>query len=141
MRYGEEVEERIARITEMLQGVQFYYPQRYVAVKLLEGDEEIAREVARLAPQAVDAAKELAGEIENLHGHPCSTVITSERYEAAGRVVRQAQKLVPPLKPTAEERASQHHNTQIRRIPHHGPCRCFSFSTPSSPSEITPQTF
>ena len=113
VRYGEEVEERIARITETLQGIQFYYPGRYVAVKLLEGDEEIAREVARLAPQAADAAKKLADEIENLHGHPYSTVITSERYEAAGRVARQAQKLVPPVKPTTEERL---HNITTHRI-------------------------
>ncbi len=113
VRYGEEVEERIAKITETLQGVQFYYPRRYVAIKLLEGDEEIAREIAKLAPQAVNTAKELAGEIENLHGHACSTVITSERYEAAGRVARQAQKLVPPLKPTAEERL---HNLTTHRI-------------------------
>ena len=113
VRYGDEVEERIARITETLQGIQFYYPGRYVAVKLLEGDEEIAREVARLAPQAADAAKKLADEIENLHGHPCSTVITSERYEAAGRVARQAQTLVPPVKPTTEERL---HNITTHRI-------------------------
>jgi ferrous iron transport protein B len=113
VRYGEEVEERIAKITETLQGVQFYYPRRYVAIKLLEGDEEIAREIAKLALQALNTAKELAGEIENLHGHACSTVITSERYEAAGRVARQAQKLVPPLKPTAEERL---HNLTTHRI-------------------------
>jgi ferrous iron transport protein B len=113
VRYGEEVEERIAKITETLQNVQFIYPTRYVAIKLLEGDEEIAREIAKLAPQAVNAAKEFAGEIENLHGHACSTVITSERYEAAGRVARQAQKLVPPLKPTAEERL---HNLTTDRI-------------------------
>ncbi len=104
VKYGEEVEERIARITKMLQGIEFYYPQRYVAVKLLEGDEEIAREVDRLMPRVVEAAKKLADEIENLHGHPCSTVITSERYEAAGRVARQAQKLVPPVRLTTEER-------------------------------------
>jgi ferrous iron transport protein B len=104
VKYGEEVEERIARITKMLQSIEFYYPQRYVAVKLLEGDEEIAREVDRLMPRAVETAKELAGEIENLHGHPCSTVITSERYEAAGRVARQVQKLVPPVRLTTEER-------------------------------------
>jgi ferrous iron transport protein B len=104
VKYGEEVEERIARITKMLQSIEFYYPQRYVAVKLLEGDEEIAREVDRLMPRAVETARELAGEIENLHGHPCSTVITSERYEAAGRVARQVQKLVPPVRLTTEER-------------------------------------
>lgn len=113
VRYGEEVEERIAKITETLQNVQFYYPRRYVAIKLLEGDEEIAREIAKLAPPALNTAKELAGEIENLHGHACSTVITSERYEAAGRVARQAQKLVPPLKPTAQERL---HNLTTHRI-------------------------
>jgi ferrous iron transport protein B len=113
VKYGEEVEERIAKITETLQNVQFIYPRRYVAIKLLEGDEEIAREIAKLAPQAVSTAKELAGEIENLHGHTCSTVITSERYEAAGSVARQAQKLVPPLKPTEEERL---HNLTTDRI-------------------------
>jgi ferrous iron transport protein B len=113
VKYGEEVEERIAKITETLQNVQFIYPRRYVAIKLLEGDEEITREIAKLAPQAVKTVKELAGEIENLHGHACSTVITSERYEAAGSVARQAQKLVPPLKPTAEERL---HNLTTDRI-------------------------
>ena len=113
VKYGEEVEERIAKITETLQNIQFIYPRRYVAIKLLEGDEEITREIAKLAPQAVKTAKELAGEIENLHGHACSTVITSERYEAAGSVARQAQKLVPPLKPTAEERL---HNLTTDRI-------------------------
>ena len=113
VRYGEEVEERIARLTEMIRGVQLGYPQRYVAVKLLEGDEEIAREVAKLGSRAADAAKELADEIENLHGHACSTVITSERYEAAGCLAREAQRLVPPVKPTIEEKL---HNITTHKI-------------------------
>ena len=113
VRYGEEVEERIARLTEMIRGVQLGYPQRYVAVKLLEGDEEIAREVATLGSRAADAAKELADEIENLHGHACSTVITSERYEAAGCLAREAQRLVPPVKPTIEEKL---HNITTHKI-------------------------
>jgi len=113
VRYGEEVEERIARLTEMIRGVQLGYPQRYVAVKLLEGDEEIAREVAKLGSRAADAAKELADEIENLHGHACSTVITSERYEAAGCLAREAQRLVPPVKPTIEEKL---HNITTHKV-------------------------
>ncbi len=104
VRYGEEVEERIARLCEMIKGVQLGYPTRYVAVKLLEGDEEIVKQVAKQRPQAVDASKEFADEIENLHKHSCSTVIASERYEAAGCLVRQAQRLVPPVKPTIEEK-------------------------------------
>jgi ferrous iron transport protein B len=104
VKYGEEVEERIAKVTRMVDQIQFWYPPRYVAIKLLEGDEEIAREVRKIDLQIVAAAKELADEIENLHGHSCPTVITSERYEVAGCIAREAQKLVPPKKPPIEEK-------------------------------------
>jgi ferrous iron transport protein B len=104
VKYGEEVEERIAKITRMVDRIQFWYPPRYVAIKLLEGDEEIAQEIRKIAPQIVAAAKELADEIENLHGHSCPTVITSEMYEVAGCIAREAQRLVPPKKPPIEER-------------------------------------
>jgi ferrous iron transport protein B len=104
VKYGEEVEERIAEVTEMLEGIQFWYPPRYVAIKLLEGDEEIEREASGIDPQIVPAAKRLTEEIENVHGHSCSTVITSERYEVAGCIARESQKLVSPIKPTIEER-------------------------------------
>jgi len=104
VKYGEEVEERIARLARMVDRIQFWYPSRYVAVKLLEGDEEITREVGRIDLRIVSIAKKLSDEIENLHGHSCSTVIASERYEFAGCVAQEAQKLVSPIKPTAEER-------------------------------------
>ena len=111
--YGKEVEEKIARIVEMTKRIQFLYPHRYVAIKLLEGDEEIERDAAQIAPEADAIAKKLAGEIERLHGHGCSTVMTSEHYEAAGCIARQVQKIVPPMKPTAEERL---HNITTHRI-------------------------
>ena len=104
VKYGDEVEDGVAKIAKMVEGIQFWYPPRYVAVKLLEGDEEISREVKRIAPQIVLVAEKFATEIEKLHGHPCSTVITSERYEIAGGIAREAQKLVPPIKPPIEER-------------------------------------
>jgi ferrous iron transport protein B len=104
VRFGEEVEEKITKLTKMVEDIQFWYPPRYVAIKLLEGDEEIEREVAKLNPQIVSTAKKFAREIENLHGHSCSTVITSERYEIAGCIAREAQKLVSPIKPKLEER-------------------------------------
>jgi ferrous iron transport protein B len=104
IRYGEEIEERITKVAEMVEKIQFWYPPRYVAIKLLEDDEEITREINRIDPQITRAAEKLAAEIENLHGHSCSTVITSERYEAAGCIARQAQKIVTPTKPPLTER-------------------------------------
>src|SRR4030043_470436 len=112
-RYGEEVEERISALMAMLSNVQVLYPPRYVAIKLLEGDEEIESEVKKLSPQIVSAAEKLAEEIRSLHGHACSTVITSERYELAGCIARNAQKLVSPIKPTWGERL---HNITTHRV-------------------------
>jgi ferrous iron transport protein B len=113
VRYGEEVEEKIGKLVEKMKNVQFVYPPRYVAIKLLEEDEEIEREVRRIAPQIVSAAKKLADEIEKIHGHGCSTVITSERYEAAGCIARAAQKLVSPIKLTLGERL---HNFTTHKV-------------------------
>ncbi|MCW4046935.1 MAG: ferrous iron transport protein B [Candidatus Bathyarchaeota archaeon] len=111
--YGEEIEEKINLLTKALKEVQVVYPRRYVAIKLLEGDEEIEREIERIAPQIVSTAKKLADEIKSIHGHSCSTVITSERYEAAGCIARAAQKLVPPIRPTMGERL---HNFTTHKI-------------------------
>ena len=111
--YGEEVEEKIGVLVEKMKNVQFMYPPRYAAIKLLEGDEDIEREIERLSPEIMPVAKKLAGEIAKLHGHGCSTVITSERYEAAGCIARGAQKLVPPIKPTFAERL---HNFTTHKI-------------------------
>ena len=104
IKYGEEIEKRIAKVTEILESIQLWYPPRYLAIKLMEGDEEIEREVSRINSGIVSAAKRLTEEIENLHGHSCSTVITSERYEVAGCIARDSQKLTSPIKPTIEER-------------------------------------
>jgi ferrous iron transport protein B len=103
VRYGGEVEGRIARVTGLVDHIQFWYPSRYAAIKLLEGDVEITQEIHKMDPRIVTAAKELSDEIESLHAHSCPTVITSERYEVAGCVARKAQKLVPPRKPRIEE--------------------------------------
>ncbi len=113
VRYGEEVEEKLGVLIEEMKNVHLIYPPRYVAIKLLERDEEIEREIGRLYPQILSIAKKLAGEIENLHGHGCSTVITSERYEAAGCIARTAQKLVSPIKPTKVERL---HNFTTHKV-------------------------
>ncbi len=111
--YGEEVEEKIGKLVEKMESVQLVYPQRYVAIKLLEGDEEIEREIQRINPQIVATAKKIAGEIECIHGHCCSTVMTSERYEAAGCIARASQKLVSPMKPSKVERL---HNFTTHRV-------------------------
>ncbi|MEM1580974.1 MAG: ferrous iron transport protein B [Candidatus Bathyarchaeia archaeon] len=104
IRYGDEIEDKIHRLEEFLVGVNLRYPARWVAIKLLEGDEQVEREVMRIKPEAIELTKRLAEEIERIHGHACPTVITSERYEVAGRIAREVQRFLPNIKPSISER-------------------------------------
>jgi len=104
VKYGEEVEEKIQELRKAVEKFELPYPARWVAIKLLEGDEQIESRVRQINPKVLSVAKKLAKEIERIHGHSCSTVITSERYETAGCIAREVQQIVPPLKPPMRER-------------------------------------
>ena len=93
--YGEEVEEKIGKLTEKIGKIQFRYPARWTAIKLLEGDEQVEKEIGENNPEILSSSQELAKEIEGIHGHACSTVITSERYEVAGKIAREVLQVVP----------------------------------------------
>jgi len=103
-KYGKEIEERIERIARMVEKTQFRYPARWVAIKLLEGDEEVKKEILKINPKIVSAAENLAIEIEEIHGHSCSTVITSERYETASKIAQEIQEITPQIKPPMRDR-------------------------------------
>ena len=104
MRYGEEIEERIEALSELIEKAHYPYPARWTAIKLLEKDEQVEREIRATNPEILSAAEKFAREIEEIHGHSCSTVITSERYEIAGRIAREVQSIIPPIKPPIRER-------------------------------------
>ncbi|MDH5702102.1 MAG: ferrous iron transport protein B, partial [Candidatus Bathyarchaeota archaeon] len=103
-KYGKEIEERIEKISILLEKIQFKYPARWAAIKLLEGDNEVKKEIANINPEIVSTAEKLAKEIEEIHEHSCSTVITSERYEVASRIAREVREITPPIKPSMAER-------------------------------------
>jgi len=102
-KYGKEIEERIEKISSLLEKIQFKYPARWVAIKLLEGDKEVNEAILKMNPEIVSTAEKLAREIEEIHGHSCSTVITSERYEVASRIAREVLEITPPIKPPITE--------------------------------------
>jgi ferrous iron transport protein B len=97
-RYGQEIEERIEDLIILLGKIQLRYPARWVAIKLLEEDEEVEKEVLEVSPEIVAAAERFRDELEQLHGHSCPTVVTSERYQVASRVSGEIQKITEPLK-------------------------------------------
>ena len=103
-RYGREIEERIEDLTILLNKIQLKYPTRWVAIKLLEEDSEVEKEVLALNAEIVAAAKRMQGELEQLHGHSCPTVVTSERYHVANMISEQVQTIAKPLKTPLSEK-------------------------------------
>ena len=85
--YGKEVEDRIQKIMKLLPSGAGGYPSRWTAIKLLEGDPDTVWEAKKQAPDIAAAAQVYARELENIHGEPAGSVLSSERYSAAERIV------------------------------------------------------
>jgi ferrous iron transport protein B len=104
IRYGPEIEKRIEKLKPLLSEINLGYPLRWTAIKLLEGDIEIVQKVKEKNPEVVTAANILAGEISEIHKEPCATVITSERYAVAARIVQEVQTFKESEKSSMGER-------------------------------------
>jgi ferrous iron transport protein B len=96
IRYGKEVEDRIARIQAMLPEGSGAYPPRWTAIKLLEGDRDTVWELRKRAPDAAAAALEYGRELEKMHGEPAATVMSAERYHAAEEIAAASMEIRPP---------------------------------------------
>ena len=104
IRYGREIEEKIRIVTKLVKKIPIQYPPRWVAIKLLEGDEEIRKVVSRVDPKIVSSAERHARDLERIHGEPCSIIITSERYNIANKIAIKSQRIVPHPGPSLTER-------------------------------------
>jgi len=103
VKFGEEIEEKIQELSKAIEKIQLPYTARWVAIKLLEGDEQIESKIRQIDPNILVEVEKLAEKIEDIHGHSCTTVITSARYEVAGCIAREVQQIVPPTKPPIRE--------------------------------------
>ena len=103
-RYGKEIEERIEKLVKLLNKTQLKYPARWVAIKLLDEDNEVEKEVREVSPKIVGVAEKLRSELEEIHGHSCPTVVTSERYQVASRISKEIQEITAPLKTPMREK-------------------------------------
>ncbi len=102
--YGREIEDRIRKLEDYLKRIELPYPSRFIAIKLLEGDEEIREEIRRINEEIVEVAERYSKEIEEIHGEPCPVVISSERYAIASRIANETQKITPTKKTSLTDR-------------------------------------
>ncbi len=91
IKYGKEVEQRIELLISLMDKIKTGYPLRWLAIKLLERDEEITRLIGGLDQNVIQAAGILAEEIERIHGEPSGIVVSAERYKIADEIARAVQ--------------------------------------------------
>lgn len=103
-RYGKEIEGCIKQLSELLQGIDLPYPVRWIAIKLLEKDNDITRLVGEIKPRVLDNARLLSENLEEIHGHDSSVVIADERSHLASQITREIVKITPHRKLTINDR-------------------------------------
>jgi len=103
-KYGQEIEEKIDKLMELLSKTDLKYPARWIAIKLLDADTEVEELVHEKNPQIIKVTEKLRAELEKFHGHSCPTVITSERYLVANKIAKEIQQITEPLKTPLREK-------------------------------------
>jgi len=89
IRFAPPLEKRIEKLERALSGKDLGYPSRWLAIKLLEGDQEIVRELEKKNPSYVHAATIMREEIKHLRGQDAPVVCASERYASSSRITNE----------------------------------------------------
>ena len=103
-RYGKEIEECIGELTARLQGIDLFYPVRWLAIKLLEKDKDITKLVQEKKPDILNKARQLCAHLEEMHGHDSALVIADERSHLAFQIARATETIAPGRKTSFNER-------------------------------------
>jgi ferrous iron transport protein B len=92
--FGREVESKVSLLKKRIKEfnrdkVNLNYPNRFLAIKILENDEEIKKkfEQVQKSEQIINLAKEFRVELENFHGEDISTIISSEIYNNINQIL------------------------------------------------------
>jgi ferrous iron transport protein B len=87
--YGKETEYCIQKLSGMLAGFDLLYPPRWMAIKLIEKDNEVTNLIKKHCPEVLEEALKLNEYLEEIHGHDSSIVISDERSHLAAQITRQ----------------------------------------------------
>jgi len=110
VRYGKEIEKRVQTIEKLvkakLQQLCTVYPARWIAIKLLERDTDVAGKLKNYknGKEVLDYAEKSASELEKIHGESSPVIITSERYGIATKIAKAVTIVEAPPKISLEQK-------------------------------------
>jgi ferrous iron transport protein B len=110
VRYGKEIETRVQSIEKMV-GIKLtqlctVYPARWIAIKLLERDVDVAGKLKNYenGKEVLDYAEKLADELEKIHGESSPVVMTSERYGLVTKIAEAVTIIEAPPRISLEQK-------------------------------------
>ncbi|MFQ6087185.1 MAG: ferrous iron transport protein B, partial [Candidatus Bathyarchaeia archaeon] len=112
VRYGKEIEENLERleaaVCNRLRELCQKYPARWIAIKLIEKDDDITKKVEAYenGTQVLAFADAIAEKMEQVHGQRSMVVMACERYGIASSISREVTEFVAPPRITFEEKLS-----------------------------------
>jgi ferrous iron transport protein B len=110
VRYGKEIEKRVQAIEKLVSAklpqLCTVYPARWIAIKLLERDTDVAGKLKNYenGKEVLDYAEKLAIELEKIHGEPSPVVIASERYGLANKIANEVTTIEAPPRISIEQK-------------------------------------
>jgi ferrous iron transport protein B len=110
IRYGKEIEKRVQTIEKLVSAklpqLCTVYPARWIAIKLLERDTDVAGKLKNYenGKEVSDYAEKLAGELEAIHGEPSPVIIASEKYGFATKIAKAVTIIEAPPKISLEQK-------------------------------------
>ncbi|MGB9676448.1 MAG: ferrous iron transport protein B [Candidatus Bathyarchaeales archaeon] len=110
VRFGGEIEEKIQDlekvVAEKLPHLCTVYPARWIAIKLLERDADVAGKLKNYdnGIAVLDYAEKMASELEKMHGEPSPVILASERYSLANKIAKETTTIESPPKISIEQK-------------------------------------
>lgn len=112
IQYGKEIEDNLEKleniVKDKLKQLCKRYPSRWIALKLLELDEEIFHTALESmnGKQVITLTNEIIDQIEKVHGEPSPIVIASERYSIANLIAKEVTRVISPPRIAFSDRLS-----------------------------------
>jgi len=110
VKYGKEIQKRIHAIEKLVSAklpqLCTVYPERWIAIKLLERDTDVAGKLKNYenGKEVLDYAEKLATELEVIHGEHFPIILASERYRFANTIAKEVTAIETPPRISLEQK-------------------------------------
>lgn len=94
-KFGKEVEIKVQKLISEINNSkeilkETKYPARFLAIKILENDDDLIEKIRKYKPQIIEKSTEFRKELEDLHGEDINTIISAEIYNRIHEIITQS---------------------------------------------------